>query len=270
MNDDVVTLRSAEREVWHLRSAILVYASESNGIAPSQQSRMYATLHQVRGRGRTLQLEAGVPATREACADIARALGANAKLGGFVPPSLLYLGAKSLIWWRAPGPARLFFDCTKAAAGDQSQDKAGAALIGRRNGIVPHPGLVFAIAGGKWFVYAVKGDARPDPAAALWRAPYFNVWNSGQICTGNVRLPETLSAQSLAVYERAFFDSEFTHPNIRGAERLVAGGAYTFWRELLDAGPKLKSFPAEKKLIDQKLTLQGLAKRLEKGASDDD
>jgi PRTRC genetic system protein B len=256
------TITTAERPTWQLSRAVLVYLGERGGA--------YATLHSVETNGRDHRLASGVPATREACADLARALGATSTLCGFVPPNLLYLGAKSLVWWRPPGRARIFFDTTKDAAGDQADDKSGAALIGKRNGVVPHPGLVFAVSGGRWYVYAAKGAERPGRSSALLRAPYFNVWASGEICSGNVRLPDTLSTDALERYERAFFDSEFTHPNARGREKLIhySSGAYGFWRDMLKAYAA-SDFPVQH-LVELKLTLQGLVKRLEKGDLDGD
>lgn len=263
------TISTGERPSWKLARAVLIYAPATME-ALRGQGGVYATLHEVENSGRDFRLAAGVPATREACADLARALGATSTLSGFVPPHLLYLGAKSLIWWRPPGRARLFFDTTKDLAGDQVDDKEGRSLIGKRSAVTPHPGLVFAVTSGRWFVYAVKGADRPDARTGLFRAPYFNVWAEGQICTGNVRLPETLSTAALERYERAFFDSEFTHPNLRGRGRLVNGeGPYTFWQKLLDGatGRDQLAFP-ESQLVDLKLSVEGLAKRLEKDRGD--
>lgn len=259
-----VSLNTPERPSWTLRQAVLVYLQQER-LGGGSEQRAYATLHNVSQGKRGPQLEAGVPATREACADLARALGATSTLAGFVPPNLLYMGAQSIIWWRPPAPARIFFDTTKNAAGDQSNDKTGAALIGKRTGVIRHPGLVFAVAGGEWYVYAVMGAERPEPTTALLRAPYFNVWVDGRICTGNVRLPDTLSTQALGAYEKAFFESEFTHPNVHGRERLLNGNPYAFWKELLDRSAKkaADSFPTNS-LVNLKLSLQTLAKRLER------
>lgn len=262
------SIQAAERPTWHLQRAVLVYSARSAGpYGFGGTERVYATLHTVEHGKGGAKLSAGVPATREACADLARALGENAKLGGFVPQNLIYLGARSIIWWRPPGPARVFFNCTKDAAGDQLQDKGGAARIGKANGVVNHPGLVFAVAGSHWYVYAVETDGRPNAHTPLWRAPYFNVWGEGEICTGNVRLPETLSPQSLAVYEKAFFDSEFTHPNLRGGEKLIhhADGPYGFWAGLLKR-PLDLGFPVQNLVKHANhLNVEKLAKRLEKG-----
>lgn len=256
------TVSTQERASWEISAAVLVYEADGGG----RDTSAYATVHPVRPHGHGLRLGAGAPATKEACAVLARALGAASTLTGFIPPQLLYLGARSLIWWRAPAPATMYFNTAKPFAADQREEKSGARLIGKRSGRAPQPGLVFAVTPSGWHVHAVKGAVRPGPESDLFRAPYFNVWANGGICTGNVRLPDHLSTGALDRYERAFFDSEFTHPNVGAKERLVRHpqGSYAFWKELLDrpAG----AFP-EAALIDEKLTLADLAKKLEKDDS---
>lgn len=256
-----VSIAGAEKPLWRLQQAVLIYMSAVGA---------YATLHAVEGDAMAPRLGSGRPATKEACADLARKLGAMANLSGFVPPELCYLGARSIIWWRPAGKATMFFDTRKDPAGDQEQDADAAKIIGKRSGSTPQPALVFAVNASKWFVYALRDSERPTPSTRLLRAPYFNVWASGEICEGNVRLPERLSPSALAEYERAFFDSNFTHPNVRGKERLVhlLAGSYAFWRAGLDKhwGDR---FPVDA-LIPLDLTLQGLARRLEKAKESDD
>ena len=261
-----VTIGASESASWELKAAVLVYGAEHG----SPDASAYATVHGIEKRGQRYSLAAGMPATKEACATLARSLGAASTLTGFMPENLLYLGARTLIWWRPPAPATVYFDTTKDAAGDQPKDKTGASLIGKKAGRTPQPGLVFAVTPAGWYVYAVMGSARPTPETKLRRAPYFNVWTSGQICTGNVRLPDSLSPAALQRFERAFFDSEFTHPNVKGKERLVnhPEGAYALWASLF-ALPAGQAFP-EAHLVRLTLDLQGLAKRLESGKRVDD
>lgn len=228
-----------------LSAAVLVYG-DGAGAA-------YATVHAIDGEAKKMCLEAGRPATRAACAQLARALGEASTLSGFTPPALVYLGAQAIAWWRAPVRSRVFFD---------SPDDPQRQGVGRRNAVVPHPGLVFAITASDWYVAALRGGARPGPQTKLFRAPYFNVWQSGQICTGNVRLPERMSADMIAAYERAFFDSNFTHPNDpRGLVR-HQGGAIGLWTALLD-GRYPQAFP-ERALMPMDCTLATFIKRLEK------
>lgn len=248
-----VSIEARDPEQWRLAHAVLVYEGQGNSV--------YATRHPVVRGAQGLALGAGAPATRSACSDLARALGAASTLSGFTPENLVYMGAQSVIWWRPPGQARMFFDTRRGPGGDQLDDNQAAKAIGHRGGVTPQPGLVFAITGRKWFVYALADDERPGPRTSLLRAPYFNVWESGEICTGTTPLPDTLSTGALDGYERAFFGSNFTHPNVKQLVR-HPGGVYAFWRAGLD-GVWGKKFPV-KALVPAKLTLAGLAARLEK------
>lgn len=261
------SIGTQDKTQWSLTAAVLVYESREGARSASYA---YATIHSIESKGRRLRLGAGKPATKEASAAFARALGAASTLSGFLPEDMLYLGARSIAWWRRPKLANMYFDTTKKAAGDQQEDRSHAGAIGKRAGKVMQPGLVFAVTPSAWYVFAVRGGGRPGPDTPLFRAPYFNVWKSGQVCTGNVRLPDTLSTSALERYERAFFDSEFTHPNVHGRERLLIhpAGSYTFWKEILDRKDQEAAFP-EKALVDAKLTLDGLTKRLEKGQRDE-
>src|SRR5258706_5478467 len=98
-----------------------------------------------------------------------------------------------MAWWRAPCKRTVWFEAEDGA--DEG--------IGTRHGPASHPALVFAAAGGKWYVFAVKDKGRPGPDTPLYRAPYFNVWKTGEICTGNVRLPAAKRAAAIEAYERA-------------------------------------------------------------------
>ena len=240
-----VSVASANARDLHLAAAVLIYGDGKSGA--------YATVHAVEGEGKKLRLEAGRPATRAACAGLARTLGEAATLSGFTPPALLYLGTQTIAWWRAPCRSRVFF------AAPDDPERPG---VGKRNAVVPHPGLVFAVTATGWHVAAVRGNARPGPETKLFRAPYFNVWKSGRICEGNVRLPERMSADMIADYERAFFDSNFTHPNDPRGLVKHKGGAIGFWIDML-TGRHPYVFP-ERVLAPLGCTLVGFVKKLEK------
>lgn len=242
-----------------LRAAILIYGSDY------LMGSAFATVHGIeRGTHPTSgapTIAAGVPATREACANLLRGLGSQAGFNGFLTPELLYIGANVTAWWRPPAPARVFFECVN--------DKAPAKHLGKVSAITPQPGLVFTLAGDAWHVFAVKGADRPTPATRLYRAPYFNVDEHGYICEGNLSRPASVSAESLARFERAFFDSRFTHTNVRSSKDITThkGGIYALWRDLLRG--QWKSFP-EATLVSAGKTLAQRIRQLDKQESNDD
>ena len=206
-----------------LSRAILVYATQGGG--------NFATVHDIAEQpngGATIL--PGRPMTAFAAARMARRL-TKRRQGGFIPDKLLYQDCGAVAWWLPPAQRRIWFRC--------AQRELGAA---ERSEVVSHPGLVFCVTSSrKWYVWAVRGDARPNEGTQLFRAPYFNVWESGQICVGNVDLPERATTERLEEWNNAFFDSWFTHPNVHQGLVHYRGGAYGFWRDMLDG--KHASFP---------------------------
>lgn len=233
-------VRFSGSEEFALRKAILVYAN-------SKSQPAYATVHdvQVDENGKTTVL-AGVAATVQSVAEIAQLLIRQVKTGHFLPENILSVGIDSLVWWVPPARKRVFFNNEK--------------LGGECSAETPHPGLIFSVSGkNEWAVFAVKGKDRPTPGTPLFLAPYFNVWADGKICTGNVTIPPGSTANTISAWEKAFFESYFTHPNVHAPQKLVnhKEGAYGFWKKML--GERYKRFP-ERVLVDMECTLSDLLK----------
>ena len=69
------SISSPGRASWEIEAAILVYGP-GNSLAAGRDSAMYATVHGIEKHGQRYSLAAGMPATKEACATLSRALGA--------------------------------------------------------------------------------------------------------------------------------------------------------------------------------------------------
>jgi PRTRC genetic system protein B len=248
-----VIVRTGGSARYELTSAILLYTSRT----AMDGTDVYATVHDIeRNRPGGPRLAAGKPATTESCAAFARAMADRAAFSGWIAPEILFIGPRTVAWWRAPAVATMFFATI--------DDKDPARHIGERNGRIQQPGLVHVLAEGDWSVFAVKGAARPGPATPLFHAPYFNVYANGGLCEGNIRRPKRVTPETLAEFERAFFHSRFTHPN-EDSRKLTRyrGGLHALWRDLLDG--KHKTFPEGSLLPQGKDTLESLLRRLEKG-----
>lgn len=236
-----VSLHSQGDTEFALRRAILLY--EGAG-------QVYASLHDVSDRG---HIRPGCALEHSAIAAFVDAMAEQRRYTGFLATHLLYAEPGLIVWWWTSKRRRVWFQCNNDAAPDQTADNTGAALLGNRSGDTPHPALVFAVKGGQWFVRALDQLHRPQPTDPLWLAPYFNVNARGEICTGNVRLPERCDSAMTAKFEDAFFRSRFTHPN---AARITTHpkGSYALWSELLDGQhnefPRIHLFPA-KQTLDQ-------------------
>ena len=224
-------LRFGNDKALKLQGGIMIYG-DTNGA--------YATYHEVyvNDQNQPALLE-GHPLTAAQIGSLVRSLGQNAQVGSFLPENVLSVGMDSLVWWVKPAVREIHFACD------------GSKGIGTESGMVPYPGLIFAVSSGNWYVFAVKGNKRPTPDTPLYQAPHFNVWEGGKICTGNVSIPKELEVSNLAAWEKAYFGSRFSHPNVT---KLLdfKGGAYTFYRSMLDG--EFKKFP-EKVLVPERFTL---------------
>jgi PRTRC genetic system protein B len=226
-------LAGGDRETpFELSKAILLYRGGNDAA--------FATIHDIGLKDKTPLILEGRALTPAAAIRLALDLTKGANRGGFVPQSLLYMDGDTMAWWVPPAKRHIAFRA----------DELGAP---ERGEVVPHPGLVFKVNGmRRWWVWAVHGSERPAESTPLYQAPYFNVYPDGGICTGNVSLPEGTTAERIEAWNQAFFGSFFTHPNVRGKLVTYRGGAFGFWRDMLDG--RHAEFP-ERVLVPTKRTL---------------
>ena len=196
-----------------LDRAVLFYRS-------SDHLSIYATSHQARIVDGRPVLLSGTPLTLDQLSDVAQLAAERTSYSGFVHPRAVYIGPNTVAWWAPACRRRVWF--------------RHDGEIGERTGETTHPPLLFIARRGKWSVFALRKNERPRPDTRLAIAPYFNVWEGGEICTGNVDLPERINSDSIDAFDDAFFRSRFTHPN---QPRLIhrRGGAVRLWLDLLDA-----------------------------------
>lgn len=242
MNQAEFQIRTQTAGILRLDTAVLIYRGASDSAL--------ATVHRVEEVDGEPVIMAGQAMTPRAAIVLAKALSKGVAHGGFLPETALYMDGDLLLWWVPPARRHVAFRAEQLGAPERGE-------------VVPHPGLVFAASSRIWKVWAVKGRHRPTLQTALFQSPYFNVWEGGDICRGNVQVPEGTTAEKIDAWNAAFFGSFFTHPNVK--QRLVRyrGGAFAFWRDMLDG--RFKRFP-ERVLVDGKTTLGEL---LGAGAKDD-
>ena len=78
------------------------------------------------------------------------------------------------------------------------------------------PNLVFKSNGKNISVFAIKRKdiLNLSPETKLYHAPLFNIFNSGEVCMGNVKIKKYESiTKMINAVESAFFKSKFTHSN---------------------------------------------------------
>lgn len=216
-----------------LSQAILVYTTEEKSTSLKEPVGLYATVHPVQNFGTAanpnFQIAAGRPLTREALLAMFEKLAKKHSLNtDIIPENVLSISADHMVWWMPAGERNVFFNNEE---------------LGKRAAKVPHPALMFAVAKGQWYIFALGKNERPNEKTVLQFAPYFNVYDNCAICSGSAKVPRRISAYATGEWENAFFDSEFTHINGKEKKATHPRGEYAMWKELLDG--VYTTFPVE-------------------------
>lgn len=234
-----------------LQSAILLYGSTK-----TYGNLRYATIHPVDSAGRDAPpvIRAGRPldgrSLQSVCADLMESARVRS---GVLPATVLSVGLEHVVWWSPPGRRTYFFNTSVA--------DDGRVYVGQRNGMALTPGLVFVAKRQQMMVFAVQGDERPDADTRLCHAPLMNVYEDGKVCTGSMPLPDTTVAASIAKWEEAFWNSNFTHPN-HAKPVSYTGGLHAFSLALLDG--RFRKFPQRVLRPIKGLTLGTLVDQLDR------
>ncbi|KVP60784.1 hypothetical protein WK72_18960 [Burkholderia ubonensis] len=217
-----------------LDCALLLYRN-------STETRVYVTRHAARIVDGVPTLLAGEPVTERQLATFAAAATNHAGQQGFVHERVIFAGSGVVAWWMPACVRHVWFKSEKP--------------LGTRAGPAHQPALFFIAQGDSRHVFALAENARPQRETPLFQAPYFNVYSSGSVCTGNVEITKQPTAADVEQYEDEFFRSRFTHPN---AVKLIRGGSIsTLWRQLLDGA----EFPTDR-LVELDLTVESAIQRL--------
>ena len=215
---------SGTQKVYGMSHAILLY-SERGG------QTVFASVHDIQtSKEGVATIVAGTPVSKTGLVKMMQTLVpedyAPAELLG---NHILAKGSDHLAWYCKPQKRQVWF----------KNDEIGQDV----SATTDHPGLVFIIGRGHWYVFTVKGNKRQTSSTPLYVAPYLNVWKGGRICTGNIETPKGELKFSTEAWEEAFFRSYFTHPNVHEKDALTKyrGGIFALWRALM----KGRAFPAE-------------------------
>jgi len=216
-----------------LKGALLVYEGRHGSFVSWHDAKFAA-------EGGAAYLGEAQPLTTEFLRELAAGLGSHLA-PEILLPNVLVRTPEMLVWWTPAERRTMFFAETS---------DAGKKLNGKR---YPHPPLVFKVAGNELCVRALERSERPISETRLRIAPYWNTSDEeGRVCIGTMRTPDTDCVDGIEVWERGFFQSEFTHPY--GAARLTSftGGFVPLWKGLAGS---TKPFPP-KYLVDARQTLR--------------
>jgi PRTRC genetic system protein B len=231
---------------FELREALLVYRSDRGGsAAASRGTNVFVTKHPVRLNSEGApSLGPGASVAKADVVDLMEALRGSIPIE-FLTPNILVRTEDSIVWWTPPTIRTMYYAKEKSVELQH--------LSGKR---FPQPALVFRAGDNKLEVRAMVRNERPTPKTKLFRAPYWNVSDHGDVCLGNTKVPPETNAGSLARWEAAFFESEFTHAN--GSRKLTehADGFMGLWKSLIGK----KTFPVDC-LADAEETLEKFINR---------
>ncbi|MEH6454733.1 MAG: hypothetical protein V7749_00295 [Cocleimonas sp.] len=101
-------------------------------------------------------------------------------------------------------------------------------------------------------VFALAANKRPNLHSKLYHAPLMNIYQSGKLCLGTMKLPKAINSDTIALVEKEFFGSRFTHPNHEELTRKPVN-MEAFYRMKEQSGKRIMTselMPTDKTLMD--------------------
>ncbi len=215
------------------------------GLYESFESIFVVWYESVSSIGEVPHLGAGRMLTTEFLRSVNRALQKE-MCPEVLPECVLVWNSDLVVWWSRRCTRRMFFR------------NSSEAPIGLSGAEFPQPPLLWCASGHELTVRALSMNRRPTADTPLMIAPYWNVdGDTGRVCLGSMKVPELVGVAALARWEKAFFESEFTHQT--GVKRLVQGpkGYFDVWEQVRSSP---RAFPS-KCLVPANETLSDLILR---------
>lgn len=222
--------------------SIVVYKSERD---------YYLESHSVNEKGELLEGKPLLQDTIQAMVDTFFDQNQNkSKITGMIPEGLLAYdplpgGYFKMIWYR---PAEVRF----IHFASQLRLKSGRVWV---------PPMIYRVHRKDFDVYALKVNKRPGEAAKLFRAPFHNVSDTGNVCLGNAEVskPKEKTFENMLKYwEDLFWLSEFSHLN--GASNPTKTNLGKLWTRFVKSKEKLKWSEVDELLELKGLTLKKILK----------
>jgi PRTRC genetic system protein B len=145
----------------------------------------------------------GKPFSKESLAELATSIrkeqAESLKLRGLLPDSMLFYqpGLSSrFMWYLEPQQYHITF----------------ISSVGIPTGNYQMPGLILAVSGKSMYIWAYKGTGKPKADTEIFHAPFYNVYESGNVCMGTVSesRKKFFLDEELDRWQRRFFGGRFT------------------------------------------------------------
>ena len=111
------------------------------------------------------------------------------------------------------------------------------------NGIAEVPAMLWSANKRSLKIYALANNRRPSENTPLFFAPFFNVYENGNVCMGTVDVHiqnSTSLEEFIKMWEDYFFNSYFSH--LMNEHNPVKGNCVNLWKSLINVD---KPFPKE-------------------------
>lgn len=221
LKDDVST--------YVLKRAILVYVSGR------ESDNAYATSHPVTQTTAGPVIGAGTPISKQQVKETFGSLLPRRELA-LLPANVLGVTHDATVWWTPARKAPLHINLTASVTEGREFKSIGT----KGSHMVAYPPLLHCAGRGSFAVFALKEDRRPTAESELFHAPFLNLYSSGALCTGTVRIPDPTDPDVQAKCEAMLFDSWSTHPNFDEAKQtLHPGGMLALMDEIVTANPEV-------------------------------
>lgn len=125
----------------------------------------------------------------------------------------------SVIWYKKSQNVNLFF----------------SENLGIPNGSAQIPALLWFANKQNLVIFALASDRRPTEKSVLYHAPFFNVYDRGNVCMGTVDVDIKNSAsieEFTDAWENYFFNSYFSH--LMNGHNPIKGNLVNVWKELIN------------------------------------
>lgn len=199
---------------------LLVYGTSSYNGFPYRHP--FVTLHEVTHENEETRLDEGQLLTQQMLVDLMTGLGQSTPLE-ILPERVIVRTNDMIVWWAPPLQRTMFF-------GDRGGDATLKKLNGKR---FPQPPLLFKASSSHLWIRALAANERPKAESPLCFAPYWNCYDNGVVCTGSMRIPREKSVAAINGWERAFFQSEFTHAAGAVKNTNYPGGLLGLWQYIV-------------------------------------
>ena len=227
-----------------LTDAFLVYTT--GHVYGGSRDVAYVSRHRVTlNRSKTPVIGAGVAlqtaALKDALRELSRVQGQSEIV--WADDFTVAAGPSLNVWWSAAQSRWMHFNTPGLV---QSLPAKNPPLVWLAN----EKGLM---------VFALKENQRPGPDTALFHAPLFNVYASGDVCMGTMTVPALAEARK---WEESFYAATSTHPNPPNRRLTTAkGGNVALWKRLM-LSKCAPEFPV-KDLIPVGKTLKEVIQKME-------